>query len=206
MKNQIKNTKSQFVKAIIFGLSIIALTIHSGCNPNNPSPNCSSTNTVFNQLYNNHLSNNSNYQDVNSVDLEIHSYTFNVSTAQTICKIGYQSNAAVTSPYTIRIRNAATNQIIYTGNFTFSSTQTSYVNVAPIALQAGTNYIIERELTYQGGNLANLTGRIIRDNSAAGPVIFPITNNVLTITSSSFSGMGGPIVDYYLPYIDIVFQ
>lgn len=205
MKNQIKNTKSLFVKVIITGLSIIALTIHSGCNPNNPNPNCSSTNTVFNQLYNNHLTNNSNYQDVNSVDLEIHSYTFNVSTAQTICKIGYQGNAGATSPYTIRIRNAANNQIIYTGNFTFSNTQTSYVNVGPINLQPGVTYIIERELTSQS-NFANLTGKIIRDNSAAGPVSFPITNGMLTITSSSFSGMGGPIVDYYLPYIDIVFQ
>jgi len=205
MKSQINNTEASFLKAAIFGLSIIVLIAYTGCNPNNPNPNCSSTNTVFNQLYNNHLANNSNYQNVNSVDLEIHSYTFNVSTAKTICQIGYQSNTAVTSPYTIRIRNLANNQIIYTGSFTFSSTQTSYVNVGAIALQAGVNYKIERELTFQG-SLANLTGRIIRDNSAAGPVSFPINNGVLTITSSSFSGMGGPIVDYYLPYIDIVFQ
>ncbi len=205
MKNQIKNTKSLFVKAIISGLSIISLTIHSGCNPNNPNPNCSSSNTVFNQLYNNQLSNNTDYQDVNSVDLEIHSYTFNVSSAQTICKIGYQGNAAATSPYTIRIRNAANNQIIYTGSFTFSNTQTSYVNVGPIALQPGINYKIERELNSQS-NFANLTGRIMRRDSAVSNVSFPITNGVLTITSSSFSGMGGPIVDAYLPYIDIVFQ
>ena len=56
---------------------------------NNP-PQCDSSNTTFNQLYNNLVATSPN-QDQTTMDLETHSYTFEVLSNKTICSIGYHS-------------------------------------------------------------------------------------------------------------------
>lgn len=172
------------------------------------TPTCSTTNTLFQQLFTATATAHPTFQDQVSIDLLTHEYTFSLSTNKTICSIGYKGNAVLFAnnlPYTIQIVDAS-NTVIYTGTHLFDSTATSYVTITPTNLIANQSYTIRRTLPAGGymGNLANTTGRLLNFTAASGA--FPATLGGLTITSSNFYGAGGPIPNAGIPYIDIVFQ
>ncbi|WP_298393609.1 hypothetical protein [Flavobacterium sp.] len=173
------------------------------------TPTCTTTNTLFQQVFAATATANPSFQDVSTMDLLTHQYTFTVNANKTICSIGYQGNATLFAnnlPYTIEIVDTTTNAVIYTGNHLFGSTATSYVSITPVNLIANQSYTIRRTLPAggYGGNIGNTIGRILRFTSSSS--VFPVTSGGFTITGSNFYGTGGPVVNFGIPYIDIVFQ
>lgn len=162
---------------------------------------CSPTNTTFNQLYQN-LASNSQNSDTQTMDLETHAYTFEVSSNHTICKVGYQSLPNFnTTPYLIEIEDVTTNTVLYSASHLFSAASTSYVNITPVNLQVNHSYIIRRVQSNWNNDITNTIGRLV-----SGNISFPVVQGDLKITSSTFYGTGGPNNDFGIPYIDIVFE
>lgn len=207
--------KKIFLKIVLPTVLLVVATLIIGpsCGSSVPdpvvvTPTCSTTNTLFQQLFTATATANPTFPDQVSIDLLTHEYTFSVSTNKTICSIGYQGNAVLFAnslPYTIEIVDAS-NTVIYTGNHLFASTATSYVSITPVSLIANQSYTIRRTISPNGymADLANTTGRLLNFSVTSGA--FPATLGGLTITSSNFYGAGGPIPNAGIPYIDIVFQ
>jgi hypothetical protein len=203
MKTIIKN----LAKTFLLGIVLV------GCSPSSTPPStaaaCNNVNTDFQLLYNNTLISNVIFDNYVNMDLLTHEYNFTVSANKTVCSVGYQGNAALFAagkPYTIEIYNNTTSSVVYTGPHLFNSVATDYQPITPTNLIAGNSYTIKRILPPSGylANLANTTGRILRFNAA--PVPYPVNQGVLTISASNFYGAGGPVVNFGIPYIDIVFQ
>lgn len=197
--------KSNFKK---IGLLFLGIMMAVGCNndDNQNQSSCNTANSEFNQLYATTLASNAAYTDVTTMDLLTHEYTFEVSTNETVCSIGYQGNMNLYNaniPYLMEIVDNSTNTVIYSGNHLFDYTQTEYVSITPVNLTAGTSYTIKRTVTNYLGNIANTVGRLLRFN---GPSSYPVSNATITITGSDFYGTGGPVPDFGIPYIDIAFQ
>ncbi|WP_412983922.1 hypothetical protein [Pontimicrobium sp. IMCC45349] len=193
------------IKKILLGIFILIGLI--SCTNDDDNNNfqeeaiCDSSNTSFNQLYND-LSASTSIQDEITMDLETHSYDFEVLESKTICQIGYQSLQNFNStPYLIEIFDNTSSTLLYSDSHIFSSSDTEYVSITPIQVEVGHLYTIKRIQTNWNGNISNTIGRLI-----SGNLSFPNTYGELTITSSSFYGTGGPLDDWGIPYIDIVFQ
>lgn len=198
--------KTNFKKIGVFFLAITAtLSCNNDDNQNQPS-SCNTANSEFSQLYATTLASNSSFTDVTTMDLLTHEYTFELSANKTVCSIGYQGNTNLYTAgilYLIEIVDNSTNTVVYSGNHLFDSTQTEYVSITPTNLTAGTSYTLKRTVTNYLGNIANTVGRMVRFN---GPSPYPVSNALMTITGSDFYGTGGPVPDFGIPYIDIVFQ
>lgn len=180
-----------------------------GAEPVVVTPPCSTTNTLFQQVFAATATANPTFQDNVTIDLLTHEYTFKVDANKTVCSVGYQGNAALFAsslPYTIEIVDTATNAVIYTGNHLFGSTALSYVSITPVNLIANQSYTIRRTIPAggYGGNIGNTVGRVLSFTATSGG--FPASSGGFTITSSNFYGSGGPIPNAGIPYIDIVFQ
>ncbi|MEC4004094.1 hypothetical protein OX283_005465 [Flavobacterium sp. SUN052] len=207
------NLESQIKKIAV--LFMIGLTITS-CSPSTSAPvptSCSTSGTDFQNIYFTTLGSNSLYDDYTTMDLVTHEYTFNMFSTKTICQIGYQGKAALTSattPYTISIfeNSVSTTVPIYTENRSFNSAFTDYYTPtgSPITLVSGHTYTIKRTVNNYLGNISNTTGRICRFNSGPLPTAATLAGSIMGITSSNFYGTGGPVPNYGIPYIDIVFQ
>lgn len=208
MKNSIKNQISKS-KIIITVLAFAIISIFSiGCTPTStPAPACSTSNTLFQQIYNNVASTTGN-TDVVTYDNNVHEYNFRVSVNKIICSVGYQSLPAVVSQlYKIEIIDNTTTATLYNNSSTFSSSATSYVSVPNITVIPGHDYTIRRTLTNDLSIITNTVGRMAK--SSSNPTItFPNTVGDLTITSSSFyqSGSTPTVFNLGIPFIDIVFQ
>jgi hypothetical protein len=186
-------------------LVILIISLSSSCHKSTVlelTNACDTSNTIFNQLCNNLITNPNNINDT-AIDLNVHSYTFQVTSPQTICKIGYQNLSPTnTQPYLIEIYDSVTNTLLYSGNHIFSATNTSYLSTNPIILNVGNSYTIRRTQTVTT-SVSDLIGRVIINfNQQIG---FPITFGNLKITSSSFSSPSSS-PDGVIPYIDIVFE
>lgn len=181
------------------------------CNPNDPTPvvTCDQNNTLFNQLYQSVLSNPSNVERV-FMDREVHSYTFEVLSNKTICKVGYQSFPDIsTIPYLIEIVDNTSNTIIYSGSHVFSSSATSYVSINPISIVVGRSYTIKRVQTNWAPYITNTIGRMVHNQALSSNLVFPFIVGDLKITGSvlsDYNPINGAQNDMCLPYIDIVFQ
>jgi len=140
----------------------------------------------------------------NTMDTEVHEYTFSLSSDKEVCEIGYQSQRRLREiPYKIEIEEVNTGIVIYSEEFEFSANRTSYVIPSQtINLSANTSYQLRRVQTNWLGNIANTIGKIKRD------VVFPLQSGDLTILSSNFYDEGDTTVNDigFLPYIDIVFK
>ena len=191
------------------GLLLVAIVATLSCSNDdnqNQGGGCNTANSEFSQLYATTLASDPLFTDVTTMDLLTHEYTFEVSTNETVCSIGYQGNAnlyAASIPYLIEIVDNNTNLTIYSGNHVFDSTQIEYMSITPTNLTAGTSYTLKRTVTNYLGNIGNTVGRLLRFN---GPSPYPVSNAAITITSSDFYGTGGPVPDFGIPYIDIIFQ
>lgn len=191
------------------GLLITLGLIIASCSTPTPTPTpvppCSSTNTIFNQLYTNVVA-LPGHQNTNTFDTEIHEYTFQFSQNKTICSIGYQSQPAIAAvPYKMEIIDNNTNTIIYSGNHVFSSANTSYVSITPTPIIANQSYTIRRTmlLANAGNNFANIIGRVV--NQPGALVSFPQSFGIMTITGANFYQNGGPLVNRGIPYIDFAY-
>lgn len=194
------------IQKIGFLLLIISTAFSCNNDDNQNQGGCNTANSEFTQLYAATLASNVSFTDVTTMDLLTHEYMFEVNTNETVCSIGYQGNAnlyAANIPYLIEIVDNGTNTVIYSGNHVFDSAQTEYVSITPTNLTAGTSYTLRRTVTNYLGNIGNTVGRLLRFN---GPSPYPVSNAAMTITSSDFYGTGGPVPDFGIPYIDIIFQ
>ncbi|WP_374548310.1 T9SS type A sorting domain-containing protein [Flavobacterium sp.] len=178
----------------------------------NSGTTCSSTASDFNSLYTGLATNTATYTDHETLDLEVHSYTFSVNTQKTICSIGYkaQPNLAART-YEIKITDVGNNTVLYDGFHLFSTTSTSYVTPSSsIILNPGRVYKIERiQNNYSGisGGVGNTIGRLI-DNSFS-PMTFPQTFGSINVLSASAYDVGTTPTFFsnnFIPYIDIRFQ
>lgn len=163
---------------------------------------CDSTATKFMALYNAHAPVN-NY----SIDLQVHEYTFKSSVAGSICAIGYQGhpNLAGINAYKIEILDGTGTIVQSTGVYSFPSANRGYKTfTSPIAIAAGTNYIVRRTVINNLGNAVNT----ITNYKLVG-IVLPITNGNLSITATKsydfYSGTATAVnTNGYLPCIDIV--
>lgn len=201
------------MKKIVVFVFLIALGFFARCSDQDDrvvlqQPMCDSSNTTFNQLYNNLLVNaGMGYANFDSGgDWEVHSYDFEVTSVKTICKIGYRSQTAMNAtPYLIEIFDNNSNTVIYSGSHIFSDTATTYVSIPPTIINSGVLYTIRRIQTNWNGIQDNKGGRMLCN--AAGSFNFPLEMGVLKITNPSFYDVGNSQeATFGLPYIDIVFE
>ncbi len=191
---------------IIIGGAVLIVGSNCGSGPTAVAAPCDASNTTFKQLYNFARTSMSGSTDVTNMDLLTHEYTFTLSANQVVCKVGYQGNSTLYAnniPYLIEIVNS-TNTLLYSGNHVFQSAVIDYQSISPVTLIAGQSYTLKRTVTNYMGNLSNTIGRALAFNVAANH--FPVTLNGLTITASNFYGTGGPVPNYGIPYIELVFQ
>ena len=212
-----KNYLKKITTLLAFGLVTISCTkadTPQVSTAGNSTPICTTTNSLFQQLYNplNTSTFPENLSGYNNA--VIHEYTFKVTNPATICSIGYQSQTALaTQNYVIEIFDTVSSSIVSTITTTFSSTATSYVALnTPLVLVAGKSYKIKR---YGPATVANPNGagRMVSNNvTGSGNVSFPKTSGNLTITSSDFYTKNSSIIvsandnNNSLPFIDLIFQ
>ncbi len=191
----------------IFPSITIVILIWACCSCNKetsqrPLNGCDTANTIFSQLYNNLLS-SPGINDDTTMDLHVHSYTFQVSSPETLCKVGYQNLSPTnTSPYLIEIYDSTSHVLLYRGTHSFSSANISYIPVNAITLTPGNSYTVKR-IQNMTSNASDLIGRMILNYNSQ--IVFPVILNNLTITSSSFENSTSP-PNPGLPYIDLVFE
>lgn len=162
--------------------------------------------TDFQLLVSNTVTNNPSGTFVDDVwmDLDTHQYNFEVSSAQTICAVGYQSQGGFTGQYGIEILDVTNNNLLYSNPHSFSATATSYVSLTnTINLVPSVEYAILRTVLNRQ-DLDDQLGRGLR--MPGGNIPFPLTQGVITIKSSAFFGSGGPVNNIVVPYIDLVFE
>ena len=193
--------------AVLFILiSALAFTACKKAAESTPSKGTSS-NTDFDHLYHTLLS-TSGYSEETTMDAEVHAYSFDVSAPRSITKVGYQSLPGFnTTPYLIEIYDSTTAALLYSGYHTFSYTATSYDAIPPVAVAPGHNYVVRRIQTNWAGDIGNTIGKLAIHRTANDviPIPFPQSYGNLIVTGSVFYGTGGPIYNYELPYIDLVF-
>lgn len=171
----------------------------------NSGTTCSATASDFNSLYTGLASNPSNL-DHDTMDTEVHSYTFSVNTTKTICSIGYRAQPQLAAiPYQIKITDTGNGTVLYNDNHIFSATATSYVTpTSTVTLNPGRVYKIERIQTNYAGTpngVVNTIGRVVE------PASYPQTFGAITVINSNFYQVGmSSITSSMIPYIDIRFQ
>ncbi len=176
------------------------------CNNSNGST-CDPTNTDFQQLIANAVASNpvGTYLDDVWMDLDTHQYNFSVTSAESICGFGYQSQGGFTGQYGIEIRDITNSNVLYSNQHSFSATATDYVQLPnPIQLTVGIEYAILRTVLNRQ-DLDDQLGRGLRRQNGQS-IPYPLSQGNLTILSSTFFGSGGPVNNIVVPYIDLVFE
>lgn len=200
------------MKTINIPFTLIIALITFSCNSDDdaatPESVCD-TNAVtdFQLLVSNTVANNppaGTFVDDVWMDLDTHQYNFEVSSAQTICAVGYQSQGGFTGQYGIEILDVTNSNLLYSNQHSFSATSTSHVTLSnSVNLVPGVEYAILRTVLNRQ-DLDDQLGRGLRMPN--GLIPFPLTQGVLTIKSSTFFGSGGPVNNIVVPYIDLVFE
>jgi hypothetical protein len=192
------------------------LVLLAGCNgddpaslpPQPPQAICDTTvPSLFQQLISNTIANNPSIQYIDDVwmDLDTHQYNFTVSSPESICAIGYQSQGGFMGQYGIEILDITNSNVLYSNQHSFSATTTDYVQLPnPIPLVVGNEYAILRTVLNRQ-DLDDQLGRGLRIQGSP-PIPYPLTEGSLTIVSSTFFGSGGPVNNIVVPYIDLVFE
>lgn len=199
----------KMINLLLIGIFALSCSDDDPTSPPQPPPQgICDTNAVtdFQLLVSNTVANNPAGTFVDDVwmDLDTHQYNFEVSSAQTLCSFGYQSQGGFTGQYGIEILDVTNNTLLYSNQHSFSATATSYVSLAtPIVLVPGNEYAILRTVINRQ-DLDDQLGRGLR--MPGGSIPFPLTEGVLTIKSATFFGSGGPVNDIVVPYIDLVFE
>ncbi|MDN3677451.1 hypothetical protein QWY90_08980 [Flavobacterium paronense] len=209
---KIKKIKTYLVSTAVVTVLLITATLVIGPSCTSPQASapagCNTGLSPFKTLWSDVVTAHPAYTDSNTMDLDVHEYTFTLNANQTVCSIGYQGNAnlyTASVPYTIEIYNNTDATMVYSGNIIFNSNSTDYHSVNGISLLAGKSYSIRRIVSNYLGNVINTTGRML-SFTTGNP--FPVTSNGMTITSSNFYSLGtpGPDSNIGIPYIDLIFE
>ena len=170
-------------------------------------PPCLISGTPFQAAYAQQLSFGS---DIETYDLETHSYRFIPRINMTVCSVGYTSPATPPGRYRFQIRDincspgVLLSVVFNPASLAFPPLgipNTTHQLVTPTPLSAGCTYEIRRTAldisqTYQR------TGRVLTGQSPflRGP--HSIDTPLMSILSTKLVGGGGPVSNRVLPYID----
>ena len=166
---------------------------------------CSGATPEFLSLYSN-ASQQQQLTDMDFVDAEVHSYSFEVNTPKTVCSIGYQSCAGLSQiPYLIEIRDSVTNAVLFSGSSLFDSLAMSYMSIPPLSLMPNHTYTVNRIQTNWPIYISQTIGRVLYQPGNFA-IQFPFSQGALKITSSQFYGNGNTTFNFALPCIDLVYQ
>ncbi|HRG18966.1 MAG TPA: T9SS type A sorting domain-containing protein [Flavobacterium lutivivi] len=172
---------------------------------------CNTTTSDFNNVFYG-LAYVNNHSIDDTIDLQVHSYTFSVNTQKTICSIGYKAQPEMaTRTYEIKITDVGNNAVVYDDHHLFSTITNSYVTPSsPVTLYPGRVYKLERiQNNYAGtpSGLLNTIGRVVHHNSFS-PITFPQSfGNINVLGASAYDVNANPVfLDNFIPYIDIRFQ
>lgn len=184
----------------------IILGVASLLSCHKPKP-CKTNNSDFNKLYQSILISNNNFIEDETLDTEIHAYTFSVSTPQQICAIGYKSLPAISGQkYNMVLVDSLNNNVLFSINEIFNSTTTSYVSLTnTIELAPGIKYTINRIQENWNPYITNAIGRVLLTQNYDS-LSFPYSNSEIQIYNTSFYSLGGPLYNIGIPYIDIIFK
>ena len=166
---------------------------------------CITANPDFLSLYSN-TAQQQQLTDINLVDAEVHEYSFELNAPKTICSIGYQSCAGLSQiPYLIEIRDSASNAVLFSGSSLFDSLAMSYISIPPLSLVPNHTYTVKRIQSNWPIYITQTIGRVLYHPGNLA-IQFPINQGALKITSTHFYGNAGPMDNYALPCIDLVYQ
>lgn len=198
-RNQI--FQKSFRRIFLVSVSTLLL-VFSSCRENDEEETCIGSNNDFQLLFN-ELTNNG-YEEKVSMDTEVHQYSFILNEDMNLCKIGYQSYEQVEDrEYLIEIIDSASGDILMSQSSKFSADEVSYLEPnASVRLEANTKYSIRRVLTDWSPYISNTIGHYVRKDSME----FPYAFGVIRITDSYFYQGGGPIKNFAIPYIELVFK
>ena len=186
-----KSLKSIVILAVLFVFS-------TACKKDaaNSSVDCSTSQNRDIENFFNALTSGSTYEIYNNMDLLTHEYTFTTSVNIQICGFGYKS-ADPNLSYEIKLVDA-NNNVIYSGNHSFSNTSYDYISIPPVTLSPGT-YTLSRTLL-NPSSVNDQVGPVTRRTDFQA-MDFPKTVGNITFVSSNFYGAGGPVPDYGIPNI-----
>lgn len=187
---------------LILGIAIAIISLHS-CS-STPLGTCNASNSFYQLLYNNLVTDTTMRDDTSTMDLDTHSYTFRLAANMTLCEVGYRAHPNMgTTPYTIRITDLSTTSVVYSQNLIFSTSAASFHGLsAPLSLLSGRDYKVER-ICPSTVPLGDNMGRVVRKRSG-GLMTFPVTYSNFNVVASSFYGRGGPVNSWGIPYIVLV--
>ena len=189
------------IKTLIFCFAAASLL---GCdNDNDPTNNVCDT-TYVSTLITNAFATANGYNDLETMDLEIHEYTMQINEDGEICSVGYQNPSTYTGGYTMTITNITTNTS-YSGVHTFSQTALDYQSITPVIVNNGDIINVKRTILPGYTMLNQTVGRLLRKSNGSN-VPYPITQGTAVFLSSNFYGTGGPAPDFAQPYIALGFK
>lgn len=168
-------------------------------------PVCNTAQTNFIQAYN-HLKGLNGVLEEFTMDTHTHEFSFSVSRTGTICSIGYKAEPRPTPiVYLIQLVDE-NNNIVYTGNHSFSDQTREYISIPPVTITPGHVYTLRRSISsYLVGS--GIGTMLLKRGGISTPFL-PYTNGNITLLHSKFyggGGMNGPVYDM-LPQIDFVFR
>ena len=223
-----KNYLQKIVALVLLGSMILS------CSPD-PDPAIqlpaavlfSNTNTNFQQLTAQLQTNAGGSFLTSYIDVELHSYTFEMATAGKIYSFGYQSQPAVSGKtYLIELVDNSTGSTIYSQSSVFTSNAISYITIpTPINIVANRSYTLKRTFRYTDAtlgsgptfiapylyNFGDIIGSGLRKPS--GTITFPINVGDMKITGTycnqryapALTSASIPLLDTFIPFIDFAF-
>lgn len=166
---------------------------------------CTGATPEFLSLYSN-ATQQQQLTDMDLVDAEVHSYSFQVNAPKTVCSIGYQSCAGLSQiPYLFEIRDSVSNAVLFSGSSLFDSLAMSYMSIPPLSLMPNHTYTVNRIQTNWPIYISQTIGRVLYQPGNFA-IQFPISQGALKITSSQFYGNGSTTFNFALPCINLVYQ
>lgn len=146
-----------------------------------------------------------NYDELVTMDLDTHEYSMRINANGEICSIGYQNPPVFAGSYTMEVINETQN-VSYTGIHSFSQNILDYQNIPnPVPVNSGDIIRVRRTIIQSIQNSGETVGKLLR-KSDSSPVPFPITQGTVDFLSSNFSGHGGPVPNFAMPYIAVGFK
>lgn len=168
---------------------------------------CNSSTTIFKNAYQ-AIYNMPNVEQAFTMDTWTHEYTFSLSQTGTICSIGYKAEYQPTPIlYLIEILDSE-NNVLYSGNHSFSTTMMGYVSIPAVPVVAFEQYTIRRSIESYDVGMGVGTVLHRSQNTGAQTALLPTTQGSIIIHQSRFYGGGGSLDPdlYSVPMIDFVFK
>ncbi len=188
-------------------LSLTAVLFTNCDNDTDPTNNACDSTYVTNSITA-AFSTANNYNDLETMDLEMHEYKMKINANGEICSIGYQNPTVFAGSYTMEVINETSN-VSYTGIHSFSQANLDYQNIStPVPVASGDIISVRRTIIQSSPNVSETIGRLLRKSDYTN-VPFPITQGNVEFLSSNFvssNNNGGPVPNFGMPYIAVGFK